>query len=151
MQGRSALQCGTLRRTITAATHSRGCGSRRVFSCSINFCAPSCPQLRGALKEWLNWLKEEVGFTAWRLDYAKASNRLVHCVQCWACGRVGAWAAAQPSTAHVHNGAILQGYAAQYTQEYVEATTGAGALNVGEYWVDMAWEGSDLEANQVRL
>ena len=31
----------------------------------------------------------------------------------------------------------------------MEATTGASALNVGEYWVDMAWEGSELKANQV--
>jgi hypothetical protein len=32
--------------------------------------------------------------------------------------------------------------------EYVSATVGKSCLNVGEFWVDMAWEGCDLQPNQ---
>ena len=33
-------------------------------------------------------------------------------------------------------------------QEYVEASVGAEALNVGEFWTDLQWDGSDLAHNQ---
>lgn len=32
--------------------------------------------------------------------------------------------------------------------EYISATVGKDCLCVGEYWVDMAWCGSELEGNQ---
>jgi len=32
--------------------------------------------------------------------------------------------------------------------EYISATVGKSCLNVGEFWVDMAWSGSDLEPDQ---
>lgn len=32
--------------------------------------------------------------------------------------------------------------------EYISATVGKDLLNVGEYWVDMKWNGSELDANQ---
>jgi hypothetical protein len=34
--------------------------------------------------------------------------------------------------------------------QYISSTVGASALNVGEFWVDVAWSGSDLEFNQAR-
>ena len=33
-------------------------------------------------------------------------------------------------------------------QEYVEASVGAEALNVGEFWTDLQWDGGDLAQNQ---
>ena len=35
------------------------------------------PELRAALIEWLTWLKEDIGYTSWRFDYAKG------CVSVW--------------------------------------------------------------------
>lgn len=32
--------------------------------------------------------------------------------------------------------------------EYIKETVGADVLNVAEYWVDLKWNGSDLEINQ---
>lgn len=32
-----------------------------------------------------------------------------------------------------------RGYAARFTKEYVEATTGKDAFNVGEFWTDLKW------------
>lgn len=29
------------------------------------------PELRAALKDWLNWLKEDIGFDSWRFDFAR--------------------------------------------------------------------------------
>lgn len=29
------------------------------------------PDLRAALKDWLNWLKNDIGFEGWRLDFAR--------------------------------------------------------------------------------
>jgi alpha-amylase len=29
------------------------------------------PKLRGALKDWLRFLKEEIGFEGWRFDFVK--------------------------------------------------------------------------------
>lgn len=55
------------------------------------------PELREALKHWLAWLQEDIGFEAWRFDFVK-------------------------------------GYAAEFVDEYVGATVGAEALNVGELW-----------------
>ncbi|PNH09189.1 Alpha-amylase isozyme 3A [Tetrabaena socialis] len=43
---------------------------------------------------------------------------------------------------------FARGYGARFITEYVDATTGADALNVGEVWVDMRWQGSNLEYNQ---
>lgn len=28
-------------------------------------------ELRAALKEWMNWLKNDIGFCGWRLDFAR--------------------------------------------------------------------------------
>lgn len=44
---------------------------------------------------------------------------------------------------------FVKGYAARYTNEYCQETVGS-VFNVGEYWVDMSWEGSELKANQDR-
>ena len=30
-------------------------------------------ELRGALKEWLSWLRNEIGFMGWRFDFVKGS------------------------------------------------------------------------------
>ncbi|GIL50540.1 hypothetical protein Vafri_6713 [Volvox africanus] len=43
---------------------------------------------------------------------------------------------------------FARGYAARFITEYVDATTGADNLNVGEFWVDLRWNGSHLEYNQ---
>ncbi|KAI8471662.1 MAG: alpha-amylase [Monoraphidium minutum] len=43
---------------------------------------------------------------------------------------------------------FAKGYAAAYVEEYVDKTVGKDALNVGEFWVDMAWDGSEMRANQ---
>eukprot|EP00198_Chlamydomonas_reinhardtii_P004866 XP_001694202.1 alpha-amylase [Chlamydomonas reinhardtii] len=43
---------------------------------------------------------------------------------------------------------FARGYGAQFVTQYVDATVGADSLNVGEYWVDLVWAGSDLEYNQ---
>ncbi|KAF8062795.1 AMY1.2 [Scenedesmus sp. PABB004] len=69
------------------------------------------PELREALTDWLNFLRTDVGFAGWRLDFVK-------------------------------------GYAARFVDEYISDTVGVEALCVGEYWVDMAWSGSELDANQ---
>ncbi len=39
-------------------------------------------------------------------------------------------------------------YGARFVEEYIDTTTGADSLNVGEYWVDLAWSGPDLQYNQ---
>eukprot|EP00878_Enallax_costatus_P000599 GHUV01000700.1.p1 GENE.GHUV01000700.1~~GHUV01000700.1.p1 ORF type:complete len:487 (+),score=102.77 GHUV01000700.1:167-1627(+) len=69
------------------------------------------PDLRQALKDWLAWLQQDIGFEGWRLDF-------------------------------------VRGYGAKFVDEYISATVGKDALNVGEFWVDMQWNGSELEANQ---
>ncbi len=57
---------------------------------------------RAGLIDWLNWLKNIIGFDGWRFDF-------------------------------------VRGYGASYIQEYInECTTAEAALNVGEYWADMA-------------
>jgi alpha-amylase len=28
------------------------------------------PELRAALKDWLNWLSDDIGFDCWRFDFA---------------------------------------------------------------------------------
>lgn len=43
---------------------------------------------------------------------------------------------------------FVRGYGAQFVDEYISATVGKDVLNVGEYWVDMQWNGSELDANQ---
>jgi alpha-amylase len=43
---------------------------------------------------------------------------------------------------------FVKGYGAKYVEEYVNTTVGADTFNVGEYWVDMQWNGSELERNQ---
>eukprot|EP00775_Hariotina_reticulata_P007306 gene7306-7519_t len=43
---------------------------------------------------------------------------------------------------------FVKGYGASFVDEYISATVGKSCLNVGEFWVDMAWAGSDLEPNQ---
>lgn len=69
------------------------------------------PQLREALRDWLKWLHEDIGFDGWRYDFVK-------------------------------------GYAASFVEEYTNQTIGEGKLCVGEFWVDMIWQGSDLDPNQ---
>lgn len=39
-------------------------------------------------------------------------------------------------------------YAARFVDEYISATVGHDVLSIGEYWTDLAWAGSELEANQ---
>lgn len=41
-----------------------------------------------------------------------------------------------------------QGYGARFVDEYISATVGAEALNIGEFWVDMDWCGCELNGNQ---
>jgi alpha-amylase len=43
---------------------------------------------------------------------------------------------------------FVKGYGAKFVEEYINATVGADTFNVGEYWVDMQWNGSELERNQ---
>lgn len=43
---------------------------------------------------------------------------------------------------------FVRGYGAKFVDEYISATVGKDALCVGEFWVDMAWCGSELEGNQ---
>eukprot|EP00775_Hariotina_reticulata_P007314 gene7314-7526_t len=43
---------------------------------------------------------------------------------------------------------FVKGYGANFVDEYISATVGKDCLCVGEYWVDMAWCGSELEGNQ---
>lgn len=43
---------------------------------------------------------------------------------------------------------FVRGYGARFVTEYVDATVGADVLNVGEFWVDLAWNGSSLEYQQ---
>jgi hypothetical protein len=69
------------------------------------------PDLRAAIKDWLKWLQEDIGFGGWRLDFVK-------------------------------------GYGARFVEEYIAATVGGDAFNVGEYWVDMDWCGCELNRNQ---
>lgn len=69
------------------------------------------PDLRAALKDWLKWLQDDIGFKGWRLDFVK-------------------------------------GYGGRFVEEYIAATVGADVFNVGEYWVDMDWQGSELNRNQ---
>ncbi|KAG2489176.1 hypothetical protein HYH03_012402 [Edaphochlamys debaryana] len=40
---------------------------------------------------------------------------------------------------------FARGYGARFVTEYVDASVGADALNVAEYWVDLAWSGAHLE------
>ena len=42
----------------------------------------------------------------------------------------------------------LQGFAGSYTGEYIKDTGCAEKFNVGEFWVDLKWEGSNLAYNQ---
>lgn len=39
-------------------------------------------------------------------------------------------------------------YGARFITEYVDCSTGIDELNVSEYWVDLTWNNSYLEANQ---
>ncbi|KAL6750310.1 glycoside hydrolase superfamily [Haematococcus lacustris] len=43
---------------------------------------------------------------------------------------------------------FVKGYGARYVREYIAATTTENSLNVGEFWVDMRWRGSELDADQ---
>ncbi|GIL81108.1 hypothetical protein Vretimale_12784 [Volvox reticuliferus] len=43
---------------------------------------------------------------------------------------------------------FTRGYAPRFITEYVDASTGADSLNVGEFWVDLQWNGANLEYNQ---
>ena len=44
---------------------------------------------------------------------------------------------------------FVRGYAPEYCREYMERTLGAeGVFYVGENFVDLRWQGSDLERNQ---
>jgi len=43
---------------------------------------------------------------------------------------------------------FVRGYGARFVDEYISKTVGKDVLNVGEFWVDMKWNGSDLEHNQ---
>ncbi|KIZ03679.1 hypothetical protein MNEG_4284 [Monoraphidium neglectum] len=43
---------------------------------------------------------------------------------------------------------FVKGYGAEFVDEYISKTVGRDALNVGEYWVDMSWNGSELAVNQ---
>ncbi|GBF91845.1 glycoside hydrolase [Raphidocelis subcapitata] len=45
---------------------------------------------------------------------------------------------------------FVKGYAPKFVDEYVSSTVGAAALNVGEFWVDMEWQGGELAADQDR-
>jgi hypothetical protein len=56
---------------------------------------------RAGLIDWLNWLKNVIGFDSWRFDFVK-------------------------------------GYGASYIQQYIDGSGTEEALNVGEYWADMA-------------
>nr|QKY15147.1 alpha-amylase (AMY) [Polytomella parva] len=69
------------------------------------------PELRAALKDWLKWLHEDIGFEGWRLDF-------------------------------------VRGYGARFVKEYIDYTTTDKSFNVGEFWVDSRWNGSELEYNQ---
>lgn len=39
-------------------------------------------------------------------------------------------------------------YGARFVTEYVDKTVGPKELCTGEYWVDLRWNGSNLELNQ---
>ncbi|WIA40821.1 hypothetical protein OEZ86_004498 [Tetradesmus obliquus] len=69
------------------------------------------PELREALKHWLQHLQQDIGFRGWRLDF-------------------------------------VRGYGARFVDEYISATVGGDMFNVGEYWTDLAWNGSELEGCQ---
>lgn len=43
---------------------------------------------------------------------------------------------------------FVKGYADRFVIEYVDSTVGPDVLNVGEFWVDCKWNGSDLDFNQ---
>ena len=43
---------------------------------------------------------------------------------------------------------FARGFGPEFVREYVSETTGPLRFNVGEFWVDLAWQGSDLEHNQ---
>ncbi|KAK9918323.1 hypothetical protein WJX75_003181 [Coccomyxa subellipsoidea] len=43
---------------------------------------------------------------------------------------------------------FVKGYGPEFVKEYVLETVGEGTFNVGEYWVDLRWNGSDLDYNQ---
>lgn len=42
----------------------------------------------------------------------------------------------------------VDSYGAKFVDEYVGHTVGNESLCIGEYWTDLAWNGSELEANQ---
>ncbi|PNH11658.1 Alpha-amylase type B isozyme [Tetrabaena socialis] len=42
----------------------------------------------------------------------------------------------------------VRGFGAEFITEYVDGSVGRDALNVGEFWTDAKWNGSDLDYNQ---
>lgn len=58
--------------------------------------------------------------------------------------------ASASTTHHTPLPFLCRSYGAEYAGEYISATTGPGALNVGEYWEDLDWEGGSLRGDQSR-
>ena len=51
--------------------HSCGAQSRIASNAICADLDHSNEELRGALKEWLSWLRNEIGFMGWRFDFVK--------------------------------------------------------------------------------
>jgi alpha-amylase len=100
--------------------------------------------VRRDIKDWLNWLRNDIGFDGWRLDFVRWVpfwHLLIHLkfqnfslVNYWDT-EICFW--------------ICRGFSGTYVKEYIEASNPAFAI--GEYWDSLAYEQGSLCYNQGNL